>query len=74
MPTTDSCTLYTVHCQFKLSKRQMVASCYINRDRNKGLMRIRRKISNDNLHISLDENTCRTGFFTYDSAIGYDTN
>jgi hypothetical protein len=33
----------------------------------------RHKISKNDLHTGLDENKRRTGSFTYDSAIGYDT-
>ncbi len=53
----------------------MVLSCYMNTDRNKRLRPIRHKISNDDLHTSVDKNMyckCKTGSFTCDSVIGYE--
>jgi hypothetical protein len=51
----------------------MDESCYININRNKRLRQIRPKIGNGALHMYIDENTCETGSFTIDSAIGYYT-
>jgi hypothetical protein len=49
----------------------MDASFFINANRSKLLGPVRLQITNDDLHIIVDENVRKTGSFAYDSAIGY---